>query len=171
VAHKLKDRVLVLDEMDAKRAEIAVVQAPVDWNGQAKQTLNPKPKLLPGQSSPEPSKSVSPSQEVMSQMLRRRLWGKDGSAKQSSEIGRVDAATLAVVQKHREVQEGLTDEMVVLTAQLKDSSMLMDVSLQDTEDVLGSAEAALEHTLAFTDHVNMRAGRLYLKSWQTNCLT
>ncbi len=59
MAHKLKDRVLVLDEMDAKRAEIAVVQAPVDWNGQAKQTLNPKPKLLPGQSSPEPSKSVS----------------------------------------------------------------------------------------------------------------
>ncbi|CAM6059482.1 unnamed protein product [Sphagnum tenellum] len=44
----------------------------------------------------------------------------------SSEIGRVDAATLAVVQKHRELQEGLTDEMVVLAAQLKDSSMLMD---------------------------------------------
>jgi hypothetical protein len=43
VAHKLKDRVLMLDEMDAERAEIAVVQAPVDWNGQAKQTLNPKP--------------------------------------------------------------------------------------------------------------------------------
>ncbi len=41
MAHKLKDRVPVLDEMDAKRAEIAVVQAPVDWNGQAKQTLNP----------------------------------------------------------------------------------------------------------------------------------
>jgi hypothetical protein len=92
VAHKLKDRVLVLDEMDAKRAVIAVVQAPVDWNGQAKQTLNPKPKLLPGQSSLEPSKSVSPSQKVMSQTLRRRLWGKDGSTKQSSEIGRVDAA-------------------------------------------------------------------------------
>ncbi len=33
----------MLDEMDAERAEIAVVQAPVDWNGQAKQTLNPKP--------------------------------------------------------------------------------------------------------------------------------
>jgi hypothetical protein len=52
----------------------------------------------------------------------RRLWGKDGSAKQSSEIGRVDAATLAAVQKHKELQEGLTDEMVVLAAQLKDSS-------------------------------------------------
>jgi SNARE protein 1 len=79
----------------------------------------------------------------MSQTLRRRLWGKDGSAKQSSEIGRVDAATLEAVQKHRELQEGLTDEMVVLAAQLKDSSMLMDVSLQDTEHILGSAEAAL----------------------------
>jgi SNARE protein 1 len=160
--------VLVLDEMDAKRAEIAVVQAPVDWNGQAKQTLNPSCYLDKAALNPV---KVSPSQEVMSQMLRRRLWGKDGSAKQSSEIGRVDAATLAVVQKHRELQEGLTDEMVVLAAQLKDSSMLMDVSLQDTEDVLGSAEAALEHTLASTDHVNMRAGRLYSQSWQTNCLT
>jgi SNARE protein 1 len=76
----------------------------------------------------------------------------------------VDAATLGAVQKHRELQEGLTDEMVALAAQLKDSSMLMDVSLQDTEHILGSAEAASEHTLASTDHVNMRAGRLYSQS-------
>jgi len=75
------------------------------------------------------------------------------------------------VQKYRELQEGLTDEMVVLAAQLKDSSVLMDVSLWDTEHILGSAEAALEHTLASTDNVNMRAGRLYSQSWQTNCLT
>jgi SNARE protein 1 len=99
----------------------------------------------------------------MSQTLRRRLWGKDGSAKQSSEIGRVDAATLAAVLKHKKLQEALTDEMVVLAAQLKDSSMLMDVSLRDTEHILGSAEAALEHTLASTDHVNMIIGLLGLK--------
>ncbi|CAM6010730.1 unnamed protein product [Sphagnum balticum] len=121
--------------MDAKRAEIAVVQALVDWNGQAKQTLNPSCYLDKAALNP------------------------------SSEIGRVDAATLAAVQKHKELQEGLTDEMVVLAAQLKDSSMLMDVSLRDTDHILGSAETALEHTLASTDHVNMRTGRLYSQSW------
>lgn len=163
VAQKLKDRVVVPDVMDTKTAEIGVTQAPVDWNEQAKQ-------LLPGRN-PEPSKTLSPSQAAVSQTLRRRLRGEDGNAKQSSEIARVDAATQALVQKHRELQEGLTDEMVVLAAQLKDSSMLMDVSLQDTEHVLDSTEAALEHSLASTNRVNLRAGRLYSQSWKTTCLT
>lgn len=44
----------------------------LEWAGQA----NPKPKLLPGQSSPEPSKSVSPCQEVMSQTLRKEIMGQ-----------------------------------------------------------------------------------------------
>lgn len=38
---------------------------------------------------------------------------------------------------NRKLQEDLTDEMVVLAQQLKENSLLMNRSLQDTEKVLG----------------------------------
>nr|XP_029121540.1 uncharacterized protein LOC105048970 isoform X1 [Elaeis guineensis]XP_029121541.1 uncharacterized protein LOC105048970 isoform X1 [Elaeis guineensis]XP_029121542.1 uncharacterized protein LOC105048970 isoform X1 [Elaeis guineensis]XP_029121543.1 uncharacterized protein LOC105048970 isoform X1 [Elaeis guineensis] len=46
---------------------------------------------------------------------------------------KLDAAAQSHIEKHRKLQEDLTDEMVVLAHQLKESSLLMNRSLQDTE--------------------------------------
>ncbi|XP_073117175.1 uncharacterized protein [Elaeis guineensis] len=48
---------------------------------------------------------------------------------------KLDAAAQSHIEKHRKLQEDLTDEMVVLAHQLKESSLLMNRSLQDTEKV------------------------------------
>ncbi|KHN38357.1 hypothetical protein glysoja_004022 [Glycine soja] len=46
---------------------------------------------------------------------------------------KLDATAHAHVEKHRKLQEDLTDDMVVLAKQLKESSLTMSQSLQNTE--------------------------------------
>uniref|UniRef100_A0A453RNA5 Uncharacterized protein n=1 Tax=Aegilops tauschii subsp. strangulata TaxID=200361 RepID=A0A453RNA5_AEGTS len=46
---------------------------------------------------------------------------------------KLDAEAQAHIEKHRKLQEDLTDEMVDLARQLKESSLLMNQSVQDTE--------------------------------------
>ncbi|KAL2582808.1 hypothetical protein AAZV13_14G030300 [Glycine max] len=48
---------------------------------------------------------------------------------------KLDATAHAHIEKHRKLQEDLTDEMVVLAKQLKESSLTMSQSLQNTEKV------------------------------------
>ncbi|RWR78634.1 putative membrane protein [Cinnamomum micranthum f. kanehirae] len=96
----------------------------------------------------------------------REIAENDGSASI-----KLDAATQAHIEKHRKLQEDLTDEMVVLAQQLKESSLVMNKSLQDTEKVLDSTERAVEHSLASTGRANERAKEIYSKSTKTTCLT
>ncbi|EHA8587529.1 hypothetical protein COCNU_scaffold002524G000070 [Cocos nucifera] len=84
---------------------------------------------------------------------------------------KLDAAAQSHVEKHRKLQEDLTDEMVVLARQLKDSSLLMNRSLQDTEKTLDSTERAVEHSLASTGRANVRAMEVYSESSKTTCFT
>uniref|UniRef100_A0A453RMT7 Uncharacterized protein n=1 Tax=Aegilops tauschii subsp. strangulata TaxID=200361 RepID=A0A453RMT7_AEGTS len=58
---------------------------------------------------------------------------------------KLDAEAQAHIEKHRKLQEDLTDEMVDLARQLKESSLLMNQSVQDTEKILDSTERAVEH--------------------------
>ncbi|CAL9144467.1 unnamed protein product [Musa hybrid cultivar] len=46
---------------------------------------------------------------------------------------KLDAGALTRIEKNRNLQEDLTDDMVGLARQLKESSLLMVQSLQDTE--------------------------------------
>ncbi|CAD5162870.1 unnamed protein product [Musa acuminata subsp. malaccensis] len=46
---------------------------------------------------------------------------------------KLDAGALTSIEKIRKLQEDLTDDMVGLARQLKESSLLMVQSLQDTE--------------------------------------
>jgi SNARE protein 1 len=108
--------------------------------------------------------------------MRRRLRGDDvksgsGGGKPGREAVRVDASLQSLVQRHRELQEGLTDEMVMLSAQLKESSLLMDQALHETDKVLESTEDAVEYSLASTNRANQRMGTLSSQSWKTSCLT
>ncbi|XP_030439517.1 uncharacterized protein LOC115661371 isoform X1 [Syzygium oleosum] len=84
---------------------------------------------------------------------------------------KLDAAAQAHIEKHRKLQEDLTDEMVGLARQLKESSLVMSQSLQDTEKILDSTEKAVEHSLASTNRVNVRATEIYSESSKTTCFT
>ncbi|KAK1317906.1 hypothetical protein QJS10_CPA05g02389 [Acorus calamus] len=84
---------------------------------------------------------------------------------------KLDASAQAHIEKHRMLQEDLTDEMVGLARQLKESSLLMHHSLHDTEKLLDSTERAVEHSLASTGHANTRAMEIYSNSFKTTCFT
>ncbi|KAK6164540.1 hypothetical protein DH2020_001404 [Rehmannia glutinosa] len=72
---------------------------------------------------------------------------------------------------YRKLQEDLTDEMVDLARQLKESSLMMNQSIKNTENILDSTEKAVEHSLASTGHANSRAMDVYSQSLKTSCFT
>ncbi|KAH6826792.1 Membrane fusion protein Use1 [Perilla frutescens var. hirtella] len=84
---------------------------------------------------------------------------------------KLDAAAHARIDKHRKLQEDLTDEMVGLARQLKESTLMMSQSIQNTEKILDSTEKAVEHSLASTGHANTRAMEVYSRSLKTSCFT
>ncbi|GMH19660.1 hypothetical protein Nepgr_021501 [Nepenthes gracilis] len=88
----------------------------------------------------------------------------------SSTTIKLDSAGLAHVEKHRKLQEDLTDEMVGLAQQLKESTLMMSRSLQNTEKIIDSTEKAVEDSLARTSHSNVRAAQMYSESSKTSCL-
>ncbi|KAG5621968.1 hypothetical protein H5410_007186 [Solanum commersonii] len=88
---------------------------------------------------------------------------------QSSAAVKLDDAARTHIEKHRKLQEDLTDEMVVLARQLKESSLMMNQSIKNTEKILDSTEKAVEHSLASTGHVTSRAMDVYSRSFKTTC--
>ncbi|CAB4300178.1 unnamed protein product [Prunus armeniaca] len=111
--------------------------------------------------------------------LRRRFGptsnSEDGTREilsvDSSAPVKLDAAAQAHIEKHRKLQEDLTDEMVGLARQLKESSLMMNHSLQDAEKILDSTEKAVESSLASTGHATTRATKIYSKTSKTTCFT
>ncbi|XP_050274583.1 uncharacterized protein LOC126717191 [Quercus robur] len=95
----------------------------------------------------------------------------DTTEADSSAPVKLDAAAQAHIEKHRMLQEDLTDEMVGLARQLKESSLMMSNSLQSTEKILDSTEQAVEHSLASTGRANVRAMKIYSESSKTSCFT
>ncbi|TXG47758.1 hypothetical protein EZV62_027052 [Acer yangbiense] len=67
----------------------------------------------------------------------------------TSEPVKLDAAAQAHIEKHRKLQDNLTDEMVGLARQLKESSLVMSQSLQNTE------KERFPHTVAGHTHVTL----------------
>uniref|UniRef100_A0A5B6ZMK8 Vesicle transport protein USE1 n=1 Tax=Davidia involucrata TaxID=16924 RepID=A0A5B6ZMK8_DAVIN len=84
---------------------------------------------------------------------------------------KLDAVAQAHIEKHRKLQEDLTDEMVSLARQLKESSLMMNQSVKNTEKILDSTEKAVEHSLASTGRANTRAMEVYSGSLKTTCFT
>nr|XP_023912336.1 uncharacterized protein LOC112023942 [Quercus suber] len=95
----------------------------------------------------------------------------DTTEADSSAPVKLDAAAQVHIEKHRKLQEDLTDEMVGLARQLKESSLMMSNSLQSTEKILDSTEQAVEHSLASTGRANVRAMKIYSESSKTSCFT
>ncbi|CAJ2634320.1 unnamed protein product [Trifolium pratense] len=122
----------------------------------------------------EEKKPMSPSSG-----LRRRLVAASSIEHRAHEPAetdhlssvKLDAAGHAHIEKHRNLQDDLTDEMVMLAKQLKESSLMMSQSVKNTEKILDSTEQAIEHSLASTGRVNVRANTIYSESSKTSCLT
>ncbi|CAN1182309.1 hypothetical protein LINPERHAP2_LOCUS35892 [Linum perenne] len=96
---------------------------------------------------------------------------RDNAQDDASAPVKLDAAAHVHIEKHRKLQEDLTDEMVVLARQLKESSLMMSQSVQGAEKVLDSTEEAIEQSLATTGHANVRTGKVLSESSKTSCLT
>lgn len=84
---------------------------------------------------------------------------------------KLDTAAQAHITKHRKLQEDLTDEMVGLARQLKERSLMMNKSIQNTERILDSTEKAVEHSLASTGQANSQAMAVHSESFKTSCFT
>ncbi|KAK9055732.1 hypothetical protein SSX86_026817 [Deinandra increscens subsp. villosa] len=84
---------------------------------------------------------------------------------------KLDAAAHEHITKHRKLQEDLTDEMVGLARQLKESTLMMNQSIKNTEKVLDSTEEAVEKSLASTGRANTQAMAIYSESSKTSCFT
>lgn len=113
----------------------------------------------------------------LSSGLRRRSMaqvevGPSGHERKEIDTGapiKLDAEAQAHIEKHRKLQEDLTDEMVDLARQLKESSMLMNQSVQNTEKILDSTESAVEQSLASTGRATARASEVYSLASKTTC--
>ncbi|KAM3189969.1 hypothetical protein ACQJBY_068298 [Aegilops geniculata] len=113
----------------------------------------------------------------LSSGLRRRSTaqmevGPSSHQRKETDTGapiKLDAEAQAHIEKHRKLQEDLTDEMVDLARQLKESSLLMNQSVQDTEKILDSTERAVEHSLASTGRATARASEVYSLASKTTC--
>ncbi|CAD5163671.1 unnamed protein product [Musa acuminata subsp. malaccensis] len=111
--------------------------------------------------------------------LRRRPTAKmetkesshDAKEKDSAMPVKLDASALDHIEKHRKLQEDLTDDLVALARQLKEGSLLINRSVQDTEKILDSTENAVEHSLASTSRASKRAIEVYSESFKTTCFT
>ncbi|KAK6228574.1 hypothetical protein QUC31_006021 [Theobroma cacao] len=71
--------------------------------------------------------------------------------------------------ENRKLQEDLTDEMVGLARQLKESSLMMSRSLENAEKILDSTKKAVENSFASTGHANVRAMKIYSETSKTTC--
>ncbi|KAK8936632.1 hypothetical protein KSP39_PZI012413 [Platanthera zijinensis] len=112
------------------------------------------------------------------QMLRKRNVSAtkvdrnfESTEKDTGVTVKLDAEAHVHFEKHRKLQDGLTDEMVILAKQLKESSLEMNKSLMETEKILDSTEKAVEQSLASTGHANTRAVKIYSESSKTSCFT
>ncbi|GAB2265256.1 hypothetical protein Dimus_000325 [Dionaea muscipula] len=95
----------------------------------------------------------------------------DHIAPDSSASVKLDSADYAHIEKHRKLQEDLTDEMVGLAQQLKENSLMMSRSVRNAEKILDSTEKAIEQSLGRTSHAAARAMKVYSESSKTSCLT
>ncbi|KAF7087822.1 hypothetical protein CFC21_090980 [Triticum aestivum] len=113
----------------------------------------------------------------LSAVLRRRSTaqveaGTSNNERKERDTGapiKLDSEAQAHIEKHRNLQDSLIDEMVDLARQLKESSLVVNQSVQDTVKILDSTERAMEHSLASTGSATARASEVYSLASKTTC--
>lgn len=150
----------IASELTAPLPEIKVSQEPITRNSFKQSPKSDSENHMP--SSPGLRRRVVPASNIKDRT--HEITEADASAPI-----KLDAAAEAHIQKHRKLQEDLTDEMVGLAQQLKERSLMMSRSLENTEKILDSTETAIEQSLATTGHTNVRAMKIYSETSKTTC--
>uniref|UniRef100_A0A0E0IF16 Uncharacterized protein n=1 Tax=Oryza nivara TaxID=4536 RepID=A0A0E0IF16_ORYNI len=120
----------------------------------------------------KPGSPISLSSGLRRRPIAHTDVGPSSHERKDRDIGapiKLDAEAQAHIEKHRKLQEDLTDEMVELARQLKESSLTMHQSVQETEKILDSTERAVEHSLASTGRATTRAAEVYSLASKTTC--
>ncbi|GBG78465.1 hypothetical protein CBR_g26495 [Chara braunii] len=97
-------------------------------------------------------------------------WEKVDASGNSS-VSRLDASAERFIQKHRELQETLTDEMVELAGQLKLNSLMFDQAVKSADKTLDDTDVLMERNLAATNRVNKTASETYSTGSKTSWMT
>ncbi|MBA0628990.1 hypothetical protein Godav_023615, partial [Gossypium davidsonii] len=150
----------IASELTAPLPEIKVSQEPITRNSFKQSPKSDSENHMP--SSPGLRRRVVPASNIKDRT--HEITEADASVSI-----KLDAAAEAHIQKHRKLQEDLTDEMVGLAQQLKERSLMMSRSLENTEKILDSTETAIEQSLATTGHTNVRAMKIYSETSKTTC--
>ncbi|CAF1851503.1 hypothetical protein HID58_060921 [Brassica napus] len=74
-----------------------------------------------------------------------------------------------LIDKNIKLQDDPTDEMVELARQLKDSSLMISQSVENTKKLLDSMVEDIEQSLASTGYADVRASKIYSESSKTSC--
>ncbi|XP_051142006.1 uncharacterized protein LOC127258955 [Andrographis paniculata] len=158
------------EKVEAIAAKLVITEADAHLSEESSLEINVKEPTSPSMS--EGDGVYSPRglrRRIVSQSEDRHPTNIEDS--HSPKSVKLDAAAHAHIEKHRKLQEDLTDEMVGLARQLKESSLMMSQSVRNTEKILESTEKAVEHSLASTGHANTRAMEIYSRSVKTSCFT
>ncbi|KAE8056733.1 hypothetical protein FH972_013477 [Carpinus fangiana] len=140
---------------------------PVSEEPFAKTTINESPSKTGAENHVLPTPGLRKRFAPASNSQDRRI--PDSTEPASSTPVKLDAEAQAHIEKHRNLQEDLTDDMVGLAQQLKEHSLMISQSLQNTEKILDSTEKAVEQSLASTGHANVRATKIFSESSRTTC--
>ncbi|KAF2920666.1 uncharacterized protein [Oryza sativa Japonica Group] len=154
------------EKIEALAARLAVPEpeneVPVDENREVESSYEGE----------KPGSPISLSSGLRRRPIAHTDVGPSSHARKDRDIGapiKLDAEAQAHIEKHRKLQEDLTDEMVELARQLKESSLTMHQSVQETEKILDSTERAVEHSLASTGRAATRAAEVYSLASKTTC--
>uniref|UniRef100_A0A0E0QLP0 Uncharacterized protein n=1 Tax=Oryza rufipogon TaxID=4529 RepID=A0A0E0QLP0_ORYRU len=94
----------------------------------------------------KPGSPISLSSGLRRRPIAHNVVGPSSHERKDRDIGapiKLDEEAQAHIEKHRKLQEDLTDEMVELARQLKESSLTMHQSVQETEKLSSIAWRAL----------------------------
>uniref|UniRef100_A0A0E0LXB5 Vesicle transport protein USE1 n=1 Tax=Oryza punctata TaxID=4537 RepID=A0A0E0LXB5_ORYPU len=154
------------EKIEALAARLAVPEPenemPVDENREVESSYEGE----------KPGSPISLSSGLRRRPIAHTDVGPSSHVKKDKDIEapiKLDAEAQAHIEKHRKLQEDLTDEMVELARQLKESSLTMHQSVQETEKILDSTERAVEHSLASTGRATTRAAEVYSLASKTTC--
>ncbi|XP_024519420.1 uncharacterized protein LOC9629337 [Selaginella moellendorffii] len=152
------------EQIEAFAEKINVTQMADMWDALKTSTSNAD---VEDEFSATPAETPVPERNLR----KRHIHRDDPEPGPSKEEVKLDSATHEFIGKHRRLQDDLTDEMVALARHMKESTLLMQQSLQDTDKVVDATGEAVERSLASANRVTRRAGELYSRGFSTGCYT
>lgn len=120
-------------------------------------------------SSPTPSSAVP-----LDSTLRRRAGasgGKGVGGGGDREQLQIDEESRQVMERNRNLQDDLTDELVGLAGGIKKNSLLIQDALKDSHKTLDQSQVSMEHNVLNTKIASRQASKAFRNSFCTGCMS